>query len=265
MGIGLAYLALGVFSGFLAGLLGIGGGLVIVPVLTAIFTVQQLAPQYVVHLALGTAFACILFSSTASFWAHHQHGAVRWDIVKHIAPGILAGVVLGSTVVAQIPGMYLKLFFGGLEFLVGTQMLLDLKPRTHRQLPGKVGMIGVGGFIGAVSSAGGIGGGVLSVPFLLWCNVTLRDTIGTSAAIGFPIAAGGTIGYMINGLAIKGLPAFSLGFVYLPALLGVVAASVVTAPLGARIAHRANGPWLRRIFALLLYAFGIKMLWVAWV
>ena len=255
----LLYLGLGAFAGVLAGLLGVGGGLVIVPILTFIFTAQQLPAEHILHLALGTSLASIMFTSISSLRAHHLRGAVDWFVVRRITPGIMAGTFFGSWVAAQLSTGILKGFFVVFLYFVAVQMLLDIRPHSHRQLPGPTAMFGIGGLIGGVSSLVGIGGGSMSVPFLIWCNIALRNAIGTSAAIGFPIALAGAAGYVINGLAVT-LPTHTLGFVYLPALIGVSLASVLTAPFGARLAHSLPISGLKKIFALLLVVMGTKML-----
>jgi len=255
----LLYLGLGAFAGVLAGLLGVGGGLVIVPMLTFIFIAQQMPAQHILHLALGTSLASIMFTSVSSLRAHHQRGAVDWFVVRRITPGILIGTFCGSWVAAQLSTGFLKASFVIFTFYVALQMLLDIRPHPHRQLPGRAALFGVGGLIGGVSSLVGIGGGSMSVPFLIWCNTAMRTAIGTSAAIGFPIALAGAAGYVVKGLSAT-LPPHSLGFVYLPALLGVSAASMATAPLGARLAHSLPTGGLKKIFALLLIVMGTKML-----
>jgi uncharacterized protein len=259
MTVWLMYVALGGFAGILAGLLGVGGGLVIVPVLTFIFTAQHLAEGHILHLALGTSLASIMFTSISSLRAHHTRGAVDWTVVRRICGGIMAGTFAGTWVAAQLSTRFLKVFFVVFLYYVATQMLLNIKPKPHRQLPGWAGMTGVGGLIGGVSSLVGIGGGTMSVPFLVWCNTAIHRAIGTSAAIGFPIALAGALGYVVNGLSVP-LPPYSLGFVYLPALGGIALASIVTAPLGARLAHSLPIDKLKRIFALLLVVMGTKML-----
>lgn len=255
----LLYLGLGAFAGVLAGLLGVGGGLVIVPMLTFIFIAQQMPAEHLLHLALGTSLASIMFTSISSLRAHHLRGAVDWFVVRRITPGILAGTFFGSWVAAQLSTGFLKGFFVVFLYYVAIQMLLDMKPHPHRQLPGRAAMFGVGGAIGGISSLVGIGGGSMSVPFLIWCNIAMRNAIGTSAAIGFPIALAGAAGYVFNGLAVS-LPPNTLGFVYLPALLGISVASMLTAPLGARLAHGLPIGRLKKIFALLLVVMGTKML-----
>lgn len=259
-----ALFGLGLVSGFLAGLLGVGGGLVMVPVLVVLFAQQGFAPEWHMHLALGTSLAVIVLTSISSLRAHHAHGAVRWDTVKRIAPGIGFGTLLGAFAARHFSDFGLRVFFVGFLFFAATQMFLELKPKAHRDLPGAVGMSAVGAVIGAVSSWVGIGGGTLSVPFQLWCNVKLHEAIGTSAAIGFPIAVAGTLGYVLAGQTAAGLPAGSLGFVYLPALAGIAAASWLTAPRGARLAHRLPLKKLKRIFALLLYVLGLRMAYALW-
>jgi uncharacterized protein len=256
----LIYLAAGAFSGVLAGLLGVGGGVVIVPILLYIFTAQQMPPQFILHLALGTSLACILFSSISSLRSHHKKGAVDWQVFRRVTPGILVGTFVGSWVAAQLSTRFLKGFFIVFLYYISVQMLLNMKPKPSRQLPEAGGMFGVGSVIGGVCSLVGIGGGSMSVPFLTWCNVSLRNAIGTSAAIGFPIALAGAAGYVVNGLAVSALPAYSFGFVYLPALAGIAVVSALTAPLGVHLAHNLPVALLKKLFAALLLVVATKML-----
>jgi uncharacterized membrane protein YfcA len=256
----LIYLGLGAAVGVLAGLLGVGGGLIIVPMVVFSLTWQGVPSEFLMHLALGTSLASIIFTSVSSFWAHHQRGAVHWTVVRRIVLGILVGTFLGSCLAAQMSNNLLKSVFVVFLYYMGFQMLTNQKPKPSRGLPGPLGMFAVGNGIGAVSALVGIGGGSLSVPFMVWCNMTVHDAIGTSAAIGFPIAVAGTVGYIVNGFQVPGLPAYSLGYVYLPALAGIVAASVFTAPLGVRLAHSLPVDKLKRVFALLLFLMGTKML-----
>ena len=202
----LIYLGLGVVVGILAGLLGVGGGLVIVPMVVFTLTWQGVPSQHLMHLALGTSLASIIFTSVSSFWAHHKRGAVNWTVVRRIVLGILTGTFLGSCLAARMSTNLLKGVFVVFLFYMGFQMLTNKKPKPTRGLPGPLGMFGVGNGIGAVSALVGIGGGSLSVPFMVWCNVTVHEAIGTSAAIGFPIAVAGTVGYIVNGLGVAGLP-----------------------------------------------------------
>lgn len=254
------YLVAGSVAGFLAGLLGVGGGVVIVPILMFIFTAQHFPVDHMIHMAIGTSLASIMFTSVSSFRAHHLYGAVNWSIVRSITPGILLGTLAGSFVVARLPANLLKIFFIVFLFYVATQLLLNFRPKPTRQLPGTGGMIAAGGVIGLVSSFVGIGGGALSVPFMTWSNVKMHNAIGTSAAIGFPIAVAGTIGYVVNGWYISDLPAWSLGFIHLPSLAGLVVASVLLAPLGVRAAHKLPVATLKKVFAAFLLVIGAKML-----
>lgn len=255
------YLLLGLFAGILAGLLGVGGGLIIVPVLIFIFAAQHFSEASIIHMALGTSLASIMFTSLSSMRAHHAHGAVNWQIVRTITPGIVTGTLLGSVLAAHLSAHFLKVFFVVFLFYVATQMLLNIKPKPARELPRWPGMFAAGNIIGGISSLVGIGGGTLSVPFMTWCNVKMHQAIGTSAAIGFPIAVAGAVGYVANGWSATDLPHYSLGYVYLPALAGVVLASILTAPLGAKLAHRLPVSQLKRLFAILLYGMGAKMAW----
>jgi len=227
--------------------------------LTFIFTAQGLPPGHILHLALGTSLASIMFTSVSSLRAHHGRGAVNWTVVRQITPGIMVGTFCGSWVAAQLSTDFLKVTFVIFQYYVAAQMLLDIKPKPHRQLPGPLAMSSVGTLIGGVSSLVGIGGGSMSVPFMAWCNVAMHTAIGTSAAIGFPIALAGAAGYVVNGWTAQ-LPPHTLGFIYLPALMGVSLASVLTAPLGARMAHALPIAMLKKVFALLLLVMGTKLL-----
>ncbi len=255
------YVGVGCIAGLLAGLLGVGGGLVIVPMLGFCLAREGIATGAIMHVALATSMASIMFTAVSSAWAHHRRGAVEWSVVRRIVPGVLLGTFLGTCVSAHLSTGFLKGFFVAFLFYVAAQMLIDRRPKASREFPGWPGMLGAGGVIGVVSSLVGIGGGTLSVPFMVWCNLAVHRAIGTSAAIGFPIAVGGTIGYLYNGWHVSGLPPGSLGFVYLPALLGIVCASVLTAPLGARLAHSLPVSRLKRAFAVLLLVMGTRMLY----
>jgi uncharacterized membrane protein YfcA len=256
----IAYLALGAFAGFFAGLLGVGGGAVMVPILAVMFAAQGFADAHLMHLALGTSMATIIFTSVSSLRAHHQHGAVLWPVVKSIAPGIVVGTLAGAQLAAYVPTRPLAIFFTLFMSYVAIQMILNVKPKPSRELPAALGMFSVGAGIGGVSALVAIGGGSLSVPFMTWCNVKIHNAIGTSAAIGFPIAVTGTVGYMISGYGASDLPAGSFGFIYLPALAGTVVASVIVAPYGARLAHTLPVATLKKVFAGVIIILLIKML-----
>lgn len=254
------YLLLGAVAGVLAGLLGVGGGLVIVPVLVALWKMDGLTAAHIMQLAVGTSLATIVFTSISSVRAHHRKGAVLWPAFWRLAPGVVIGAWLSAAVAVHLPGAALKDVFGVFELLVALQMGFGVRASAHRDLPGRWGMGLAGAVIGAVSSIIGIGGGTMTVPFLSWCSVSMQRAIGTSAACGLPIAVGGTLGYIAMGWGADGLPAWSAGYVYLPALLGISAASIVFAPLGAALAHRMSTQLLRRIFAGFLALLGVWML-----
>lgn len=256
----LLYCLLGAFVGVLAGLLGVGGGLVIVPILVFAFNFQGIPGEIIMHLALGTSLASIIFTSISSFSAHHRRGAVDWITVRRIVIGILTGTFLGSCFASLLSTNMLKIFFVVFLYFVAYQFLTNKKPKASRELPGRFGMFVAGNIIGFVSSLVGIGGGALSVPFMSWCNVVVHRAIGTSSAIGLPIAIAGTVGYAYTGWGDSTLPEYSLGFIYLPALFGIAAVSVMTAPFGVKLAHSLPVDKLKKIFALLLIVVGTRML-----
>ena len=259
-----AYLAIGLSVGVLAGLFGIGGGMIMVPMLVFVFTAKGFPAEHMMHLSLATSMATIVFTSLSSVGAHHRHGAVDWRVARAMAPGIVAGALAATLVAGFVPTRPLAVFFAVFMLYASLQMFFEVKPKPSRQLPGATGLFGVGAGIGALSSVLAAGGAFLSIPFLVRCNVPLKRAIGTAAANGFPIAAAGTIGYIHNGLRVEGLPDGSLGFVYLPALAIVVAASMPLAPLGAKLAHRLPVKRLRIVLALMLLAIAVRMLVNLW-
>ncbi len=257
----LIYLVLGSFTGFAAGLLGVGGGMLTVPFITMMLSLQPFPPALVVHAAIATSLSTILFTSLSSVRAHHGRGAVMWPVVRLLVPGILIGSWLGPWIGSHIQSASLALFFAVFVGFSATQMLRDKKPLATRELPKAPGMLGVGLLTGTLSGLVGAGGGFISVPFMTWCNVRIHQAVATSAALGFPIALAGTLSNIWFGLKEPALPSGSLGFVYLPALLPVALASVLTAPLGARAAHALPVQKLKKIFALVLYALATYMLY----
>jgi len=253
---------LGLVTGFLAGLLGIGGGMVMVPFVTAILSHRGVAPELAIKMAIATSMTTIVFTSISSVRAHHKRGAVRWDIVKSLAPGIVLGAVLASLgVFAMLKGSWLALLFAGFVSFSATQMFLDKKPAPSQALPGFQGMLGTGTLIGFLSGLVGAGGGFISVPFMVWCNVAIHNAVATSAALGFPIALANALGYAYSGYGLSSLPAYSMGYIWLPALLVIASCSVLTAPLGAAAAHQLPVKKLKRVFALILYALAAYMLY----
>lgn len=259
-----AYLAIGAAVGFLAGLLGIGGGMVLVPMLVFVFTAKGFPAEHLMHFALATAMASVAFTSLSSVRAHHRHAGVDWAVARAMAPGIVVGSLGAALVAGFIPTRPLAVCFAVFMFYAAAQMFFEAKPVAARRLPGPLGLFAVGAGIGAVSSVLAAGGAFLSIPFLMRCNVSLRRAIGTAAANGFPIAVAGSIGYILHGLRVPDLPAGSLGFVYLPALALVVAASMPLAPLGARLAHQLPVKRMRVVFSLMLLALALRMLANLW-
>lgn len=254
------YLLLGACAGLLAGLLGVGGGLIIVPALAALFVLQDLPNEIIMHLALGTSLATITITSIASVRSHHQHQAVLWRVFVQMTPGILIGAWLGGWLAAQMTTQWLKPLFALFEFSVGLYMLSGFQVPTHRALPGIIGMSSAGGLIGSISAIVGIGGGTLTVPFLVWNGTPLRFSIATSAAIGLPIALAGSLAYIMSGWQTELLPEHTLGYVHLPAFLGIIISSALFAPIGARLTHRLPVHTLKRIFALFLLLIAAKLL-----
>jgi len=253
---------LGVGTGFLAGLLGIGGGMLMVPFITLIMAGRGVAPDLAVKMAIATSMATIIFTSISSVRAHHRRGAVRWDIVKRLAPGIVVGSIIGSLgVFALLKGSYLAIFFGLFVSFSATQMFLDKKPKPTRQMPGAAGQFAAGGVIGFLSGLVGAGGGFISVPFMTWCNVAIHSAVATSAALGFPIAVANVLGYVVSGWNLQDLPAGSFGYIWLPALAVIAVCSFFTAPLGAKAAHKLPVGKLKRVFASILYVLAAYMLW----
>jgi len=256
----IAYLSLGAVVGFFAGLFGIGGGGIMVPVLTTFFVMQGFPTEHIVHAALATSMAAIITTSISSLNAHHKRGAVNWSVVKGMSVGVLLGTFAATFLASYLASLPLAIFFVLFMFYVAFNMLINKKPNARRSLPSTLGLSAVGSGIGAVSALVAIGGGTLTVPFLTWCNIKIQHAIGTSAAIGLPIAVAGTVGYFVSGLDAEGMPEYSLGYVYLPAVILISLVSFLTAPLGVKLAHSLPVGILKKLFAGLLVLLAIKML-----
>ncbi|BAV34042.1 membrane protein [Sulfuricaulis limicola] len=256
----LIYLVVGAFVGLIAGLLGVGGGLIIVPVLVFVFQGQGVSPEVIVHLAIGTSLATIAITSISSMRAHHRHGAVQWDVFRRLTPGIVVGALLGAVIADFLPTKAMRLWFGVFELLVAAQIGFNLMVAPRGHLPGSVGTNIAGGVIGAISAALGIGGGTLTTPFLVWCNFSLRQAVATSSACGLPIALAGAAGFVATGWNNSGLPEWSSGYLYWPAFAGIVVSSLLFAPLGAKLTHTLPVTVLRRFFAVFLAVLGVRML-----
>lgn len=256
----LAYLTTGLVVGLLAGLLGIGGGGVVVPALLWVYGLQQVVPALRMHLAIGTSLATIIFTASAAIRAQHKRGAIDWSVVRVMAPAALAGSLASGYLAGWMNAAVLKLVFGVFLSLIGIQLLANWRPRGHWRLPGRLGLLAAGLVIGAVSALIGIGGGSLTVPFLSACNVDMKRAIAISTTLGFPIALFGALGFVLAGWSVPGRPAWSLGYVYAPALLGVTAVSMLAAPLGVRWSHRLPVSVLKRGFGVLLLLVSFQIL-----
>jgi uncharacterized protein len=251
---------LGICTGFLAGLLGIGGGMIMVPFLTILLSNKGVGADLAVKMAIATSMATIIFTSISSVRAHHKRGAVRWDLVKGLAPGIVLGSAIASVgVFAMLKGASLAIFFGLFVGFSATQMFLDKKPAPTRQMPGFGGQLAAGGVIGFLSGLVGAGGGFISVPFMAWCNIAIHNAVATSAALGFPIAVANVAGYVVSGLTVENLSSGAFGYIWVPALVVIALCSVFTAPLGAKAAHSLPVKKLKRIFASILYLLAAYM------
>jgi uncharacterized membrane protein YfcA len=254
----LTLLIAGAAAGTAAGLLGIGGGIIIVPVLSLVFVSEGVDPDILIKVAVGTSLATIVVTAISSIWAHHKRGAVRWPLVQMMTPGVVVGSLLGAWFADLIPGAWLTIAF--ILFLIAVSLQMAWGPLgAHRELPGPWPLRGVSTVVGTISALMGIGGGSLNVPYLSWCGVQVKQAIATAAAIGFPLALASTIGFIITGLDEPNLPPHSLGYINLPAFAGVVGASILFAPLGARLAHQLPDKILKRTFAVFLFILALRM------
>ena len=243
----------GGISGYLAGLLGIGGGMILVPFMILVFNHLGFNQEVIVHMAIATGMATILFTTTSAIWAHHKHGSIDWNLVASLSPGmIVGGLIGGSELFEALKTSWLSLFFAMFIVHTSIQMLMNKKPTAGRDLPGPIGLFSFGAFAGALASLVGAGGAFITVPFMLWCNVKPHNAMATSSGLGLPIAAAATVGYMYGSWGNPNLPSGSLGFVYLPAVACIVSVSIFTAPLGAKMARKLNVTQLKRIFGVIL-------------
>ncbi|WP_240473426.1 sulfite exporter TauE/SafE family protein [Ferrimonas senticii] len=256
----LIYLALGALAGTLSGLFGIGGGLVIVPVLITTFSIMGLSSDVYIHMAIGTSLATIVVTAASAIHNHHKRGNVDWPVVKRFAPGVIVGAYLGGMLADRIPAQSLGIVLGVFMWVIALQMLLSLKPDAGRQLPSPAGLLVSGGVIGTLSAMVGIGGASLSVPFLRYCSMAMQRAVGTSATLTLPLALAGGSSFIVNGWGSSGLPEWTLGYVYLPAFVGIVIASSQFVRVGAALGARLSQLWLQRAFALFLLFMGWQLL-----
>ncbi len=255
-----AFLGVGVVTGLSAGLFGIGGGLLIVPALSWLLPRLGVAPEVSVHLAIGTSLGSIVLTAVSAILAHHRRGAVRWDLFRRMLPGLVAGALAGAWLADQLPGDGLRRLFGGFELLIGAWLLASPRVQAGAQAAGRW-LLGLGGgVIGLVSALLGIGGGTLTVPLLLWRGVPAQQAVATASACGLPLALFGALGFVLAGLGDSRLPPAATGYLYWPALVGIVVASMAAAPFGARLAHALPAARLKRLFGLVVMGLGVGML-----
>lgn len=254
------YIALGAAAGLIAGLFGVGGGILIVPVLVFAFTLQGLDPAVLTHLAIGTSLACIVITSISSTYNHQKHRAVLWPIMTSLSAGLVIGVFVGANMADRLQGPTLQLMIGVFACIVALQMGLGLGPKAKGDLPSRPVLGLVGTLFGVISAMFGIGGGSLNVPFLAWRNVPMQKAVATAAACGLPIAVVGALSNIYTGWGEAGLPEYAIGYVYLPAFLGVTVSSALFARFGAKLAHRLPPLVLKRIFAGFLFLIGLNFI-----
>lgn len=254
------YALAGLIAGLIGGMVGLSGGVIIVPVLHFLFIKQGFPLPILMQLAVTTSLATILVTSSSATFVHHKKGAVLWPTVNHLVPGLLIGACLGALLADSVSSTVLRIAFGVFEILVGIQVWLDFKPKAHSTLPATPGLIGSGVGIGLVSTLMGIGGGTLTVPFLLWCNINIRNAVAVSSACGFPIAVAATTAMIMTGWDEANLPENTVGYLYWPAALIISAMTIFSAPIGARLAHFLPIQTLKRVFAIILILVGIRML-----
>jgi uncharacterized membrane protein YfcA len=253
---------LGLATGFLAGLLGVGGGMITVPFVTYILSHRGVSADLSVKMAIATSMAAIVFISLSNVRAQQQRGAIRWDLFKNIAPGIVVGSLLTSLGLFNLlKGQWLAVFFGLFISYTATQMLRAKSPLASKTMPAPIWQGWVGVLTGALSGLVGAGGAFISVPFMTARNIPIHNAIATSAALGMPIALFNSLGFIYTGWGTPGLPSGALGFVFLPALVVLATASSITAPLGVKVSHKLPMLALKRVFACILYALAAYMMW----
>lgn len=256
----LIYIAAGIVAGIMAGLFGIGGGMIIVPVLVMTFAAQGIAPEVLTHIALATSLATIVFTSISSVREHNKHGAIDWKLAGQLSVGIVVGTILGVILLVDVEGRTLQIAIGVFAWLMAAKMAFNLNPKPTRTVPGSAGLAASGSAIGFGSAWFGIGGGSFTVPYLTWCNVPMKKAVAIGAACGLPVALTGAISNIIAGWGHEQLPEWSTGFVYWPAVAGIALTSVPAAKVGAKLAHKLDPDVLKKAFAALLVLVGIKFL-----
>lgn len=261
------YLMIGAIAGFTAGLFGVGGGLIIVPILYVVFSHLQYDASVIMHLAIGTSLATIIVTSISSVSAHHKKGAVLWPVVKNLAPGLVLGSFFGAGLADLLPSYGLQLFIGVFALWVASKMFRGAKHPTDltKTLPSHFAQIGAGGGIGVASAIFGIGGGSLTVPYLNRYGVVMQQAVATSAACGLPIAIAGAAGFIWFGTQAAHQVPNTLGYIHLYAFLGISLMSFMTAKIGAKVAHLLSPERLKKCFAALLCSVGIYFIYQSFV
>lgn len=250
----------GLVAGLVAGLFGIGGGLIIVPILMTVFSWQALSPEIAMHVAVGTSLMTISVTSLSSMRAHHRYGTTQWQLVAQLTPGLVLGSLVGAVIAASLSSTWLQTIFAVFALLMAVRMWLPPPQALSDRLPGKPVMSAYGLFTGIISAMVGIGGGTLVVPYLVMAGQQMQKAVGTAAACGFPIAASGVIGFIWMGKVQDVDANWLTGFVHWQAFIGIISTSVFMAPLGARLARHLSHRKLSRLFSLVLLAVGLSLL-----
>lgn len=256
-----ALILVGAFAGFISGLFGIGGGMIIVPIVLWLLNKLNIGGDYSQHIAVGTSFAVMVFTTFSSAWTQHKKHAINWSIVGKMSPAMVVGGLLGSLISRHLSAVFLHYFFIIFVILVSLQIIFNLSPKAARDVPSLWITMLVGLLIGILSSWVGIGGGTLIVPFLLFCSISIHHAVGTSSALAWPMAISGAFGYLISGLSIPTLPEYSLGFWYLPAVAVLASCTTLFAPFGVKIAHRLPPKYLKRAMGFLILFVGLHLLY----
>ena len=255
----LEFALIGIAAGYLAGFLGIGGGFVVVPALTYLFLQDASTAPWAIHMAVATSLGTMLVTSLSSLAAHHRRGAVRWPLVRALAPGLVVGAILGAVIADFLQGEALVRVFGAFAMLAGLQLILARQPEGEKPLPGQPAVSLTGLVIGAISSLIGIGGGALTGPWQLWHGIRAQNAVATSAACGYPIALAGSFSFVFLGFG-NDLPQGALGYIHLPAFIGIAVTSALAAPLGVATVHRLPPRLVKRLFGGFLLLVGLRML-----
>ncbi|MEA5097721.1 MAG: sulfite exporter TauE/SafE family protein [Burkholderiaceae bacterium] len=256
----LAYPLLGAIVSLIAGMFGVGGGLVLVPILYMLFAAQGFPHEHIMHIALGTTMMSMIVTVAVSMNVHRKLGNIDWTIAKIMAIGLALGSVAGSTIASRLPTRPLTLIFSGIVILAAINMILNIKPSPSRQLPGTRWQLIVSFVFGIIAALTAATGGFLVTPYLAWHNVPMKRAIGTTSAIGVPVAIGGAFSDFVAGWSTQNLPPLTYGFVCLPALIGIVCCSSVFASWGARLVSRMDGDKVKRIFGAYVLIIALKML-----